>query len=58
MACVKVYTQLHLSEANVENFQNNGKILISCFVKALLSDGKNTVQAKRWLDKCYLDCAP
>ena len=24
----------------------------------MLSDGKNTVQAKQWLDKCYLDSAP
>ena len=28
-----------------------------CVDKALLSDGKNTVQAKQWLDKCYLDSA-
>ena len=26
--------------------------------KALVSDGKNTGQAKQWLDKCYLDSAP
>ena len=25
--------------------------------KSLLSDGKNTVQAKQWLDKCYLASA-
>ena len=25
--------------------------------KALLSDGKNIVQAKQWLDKCYSDSA-
>ena len=24
----------------------------------MLFDGKNTVQAKQWLDKCYLDSAP
>ena len=24
----------------------------------MLSDGKNTVQAKQWLDKCYSDFAP
>ena len=43
----------------VANFQNNGKIWISCVHKALLSDErKNTVQAKQWLDKCYLDSAP
>ena len=24
----------------------------------MLSDGKNTVQAKQWLDKCYSDSAP
>ena len=28
------------------------------FYKALLSDGKNTVQAKQWLDKCYSESAP
>ena len=28
-----------------------------CVDKALLSDGKNTVQAKQWLDKCYSDSA-
>ena len=39
-----------LSEATVTNFQKNGKIWISCVDKALLSDGKNTVQAKQWLD--------
>ena len=26
--------------------------------RVLLSDGKNTVQAKQWLDKCYLASAP
>ena len=31
---------------------------ISCVDKALLSDGKNTVQAKQWLDNYYLDSAP
>ena len=30
----------YLSEATVENFQNNGKIWISCIDKALLSNGK------------------
>ena len=35
-----------------------GKIWISCVDKALLSDGKNIVQTKQWLDKCYLDSAP
>ena len=29
-----------------------------CLDKALLSDGKNTVQTKQCLDKCYLDSAP
>ena len=32
--------------------QNNRKILIS-----YVSNGKNTVQAKQWLDKCYSDSA-
>ncbi len=36
----------YLNEATVANFQNNGKIWISCDDKPLLSDGKNTVQAK------------
>ena len=40
------------------NFQNNGKIWISSVDKALLSDRKNTVQAKQWLNNCYLDSAP
>ena len=31
---------------------------ISCVNKALLSDGKNTVQEKQWIDKCYSDSAP
>ncbi len=48
----------YLSEASVANFQNNGKIWISCVDKALLSDGENTVQAKQWLVKCYLYSAP
>ena len=26
--------------------------------KALISDGKDTVQAKQWLDKCYSNSAP
>ena len=39
----------------VANFHNNGKIWISCVDKALLSDGKNTIQAKQWFDKCYSD---
>ena len=29
-----------------------------CGDKALLSDGKNTVQTKQWLDKCNSDTAP
>ena len=29
-----------------------------CVDKALSSDGKNTVQAKQWLDKGYLDSTP
>ena len=33
----------YLSEAPIANFQNNGKIWISCVDKALLSDGENTV---------------
>ena len=41
----------------VANFQRNRKIIISCVDKALLSDRKNTVQAKQWLDKCYLGSA-
>ena len=48
MARVKIRAQLdyqftnysYLSEATVANFQNNGKIWISCVDKALLSDGK------------------
>ena len=36
----------YLSEATVANFQSNRKIWIFCVDKALLSDGKNTVQAK------------
>ena len=66
MAHVKIGAQLdylftnysYLSEATVANFQNNEKIWILCVDKALLSDGKNTVQTKQWLDKCYLDSAP
>ena len=47
-----------LSEATVANFQNNGKVWISGVDEALLSNGKkNTVQAKQWLNKCYLDSA-
>ena len=42
----------------VTNFQNKGKIWISSVDKALLSKGKNTVQVKQWLDKCYSDSAP
>ena len=64
MACVKIWAQLdkltnysYLSRANVVNFQNVGKIWFSYIDKALLSDGKNTVQAKQWLDKCYLNSA-
>ena len=37
-------------------FKTMEKIL--CVHKILLSNGKNTVQAKQWLDKCYLDSAP
>ena len=48
----------YLSEATVANFQNNRKIWISCVDKALLSDGKNIVQAKQWLHKYYSDSAP
>ena len=49
----------YLSEAAITNFQNNGKIWISCVNKGLISDEKkNIVQAKQWLDKCYLDSAP
>ena len=48
MACVKIWAQSdyyftnysYLSEATVANFQNNGKIWISCVDKALLSDGE------------------
>ena len=43
---------------SVGNFQNNGKIWISCIDKALLFVGKNTVQAKQRLDKCYSDSVP
>ena len=46
-----------LSEAAFRKVQKNGQIWISCAYKALLSDGKNTVQAKQWLDKCYSDSA-
>ena len=35
----------------VANFQNNGKIWISCVDKALLSDGKNTVKKSNGLIK-------
>ena len=35
-----------LSEATVANFQNNGKILISCVDKALLSDGEKYCSSK------------
>ena len=38
-------------------FKTMKKSEILCVDKALLSDGKNTVQAKQWLDKCYLDSA-
>ena len=37
----------YLSEASVANFQNDEKIWIFYVDKALLSDGKNTVQAKQ-----------
>ena len=48
MACIKIWAQLdylftnysYSSEATVANFQNNGKIWISCVDKALLSDGE------------------
>ena len=46
---------ISLSEATTANFQNNGKICISCVDKALFSDGKNTVQAKQWPDNSYSD---
>ena len=42
----------------VANFQNNGKIWISCVDKAFLSNGKSTIRAKQWLVKCYSDSAP
>ena len=35
------------------DLQNNEKIWISWIDKALLFHGKNTVQAKQWLEKCY-----
>ena len=47
----------YLSEATVANFPKNRKIIISCVDKALLSDRKNTVQAKQWLDMHYLGSA-
>ena len=40
----------YLSEVTVANFQNNAKIWIPWVDKALLSDGKNIIQAKQWLD--------
>ena len=40
------------------NFQNNGKIWISCVDKTLFSDGKNIVQAKQLLGTYNLDSAP
>ena len=48
MAHVKIWAQSdnqftncsYLSEATLANFQNNGKIWISCVDKAFLSDGK------------------
>ena len=49
--------KFQLSEATVANFQKNRKIIILCVDKALLSDRKNTVQAKQWLHKCYFGCA-
>ena len=42
--------KLQLSETIVANFQNNGKIWFCVLI--------NTVQAKQWFDKCYLDSAP
>ena len=39
------------------NFQKHRKSIISCIDKALFSNRKNIVQAKQWLDKCYLGCA-
>ena len=42
----------------VANFQNNWKIWISSVDKALFLDGNDTVQAKQWLDKCYLNYTP
>ena len=54
MACVKIWAQsdnqftnyTFLSEATVANFQNNGKIWISCVDKALLSDGEKFCSSK------------
>ena len=61
MAHVKIWAQSdylftnysYLSKVTVANFQNNGKIWISCVDKTLPSD----VQAKQWIDKCYSDSA-
>ena len=66
MARIKIWAQSdyqftnysYLSEAIVANFQNNGKIWISCVDKAFFSDGENSIQAKQWLDKCYSDSTP
>ena len=47
----QLYLQLQI-------FRTMKKIWISCVEKALLSDGKNTVQAQQWLNKYYSDSAP
>ena len=54
MARVKIWAQSdykftnysYLSDVTVANFQNNGKIWISCVDKALLSDGKKYCSSK------------
>ena len=47
-----------LKEATVANVLNNRIIWISCIDKALLSDGKNTIQQKQLLEKSYSNSAP
>ena len=49
MARVKIGLLLYsyLREATVANFQNNGKIWISCVDKALLSDGRKKILFKQ-----------
>ena len=39
-------------------FENNAFESISCIDLSLIFDGKNTITAKAWLDKCYPDSAP